>query len=405
MLTSLALVFLLGLAAAALCSRIGLPRIIGMLLTGILIGPYVPNWLDDSILSISSALRQMALIIILIKAGLSLDLSDLKKVGRPAVMMSCVPASCEILAFFLLAPHILGINRIEAAVMGAVLGAVSPAVVVPRMVQLMEEKRGTGQGIPQMILAGASCDDIYVIVLFSTFVGMAQGGSANMMDFVNIPVSIVLGVALGAAVGLLLYLFLETAYRHGCYVRNSTKVILILGLSFLLMAVETWLKGIVSVSGLLAVMSMACVLKIKSSEKVTKRLSAKFGKLWIAAEAILFVLVGAAVDIRCAVQAGAAAVLMIALALVFRAVGVSICMLGTVLNRKERLFCVIAYLPKATVQAAIGSVPLSMGLPCGQLVLSVAVLAILITAPLGAIGIDRTAGRLLVQESPSDIAE
>lgn len=405
MLTSLALVFLLGLAAAALCSRIGLPRIIGMLLTGILIGPYVLNWLDDSILSISSALRQMALIIILIKAGLSLDLSDLKKVGRPAVMMSCVPASCEILAFFLLAPHILGINRIEAAVMGAVLGAVSPAVVVPRMVQLMEEKRGTGQGIPQMILAGASCDDIYVIVLFSTFVGMAQGGSANMMDFVNIPVSIVLGVALGAAVGLLLYLFLETAYRHGCYVRNSTKVILILGLSFLLMAVETWLKGIVSVSGLLAVMSMACVLKIKSPEKVTKRLSAKFGKLWIAAEAILFVLVGAAVDIRCAVQAGAAAVLMIALALVFRAVGVSICMLGTGLNRKERLFCVIAYLPKATVQAAIGSVPLSMGLPCGQLVLSVAVLAILITAPLGAIGIDRTAGRLLMQENSSDTAE
>lgn len=405
MLTSLALVFLLGLAAAALCSRIGLPRIIGMLLTGILIGPYVLNWLDDSILSISSELRQMALIIILIKAGLSLDLSALKKVGRPAVMMACVPASCEILTFFLLAPHILGINRIEAAVMGAVLGAVSPAVVVPRMVQLMEEKRGTGQGIPQMILAGASCDDIYVIVLFSTFVGMAQGGSANMMDFVNIPVSIALGVALGAAVGLLLHLFLETAYRHGCYVRNSTKVILILGLSFLLMAVETWLKGIVSVSGLLAVMSMACVLKIKSPEKVTKRLSAKFGKLWIAAEAILFVLVGAAVDIRCAVQAGAAAVLMIALALVFRAVGVSICMLGTGLNRKERLFCVIAYLPKATVQAAIGSVPLSMGLPCGQLVLSVAVLAILITAPLGAIGIDRTAGRLLVQESPSDIAE
>lgn len=405
MLTSLALVFLLGLAAAALCSRIGLPRIIGMLLTGILIGPYVLNWLDDSILSISSELRQMALIIILIKAGLSLNLSDLKKVGRPAVMMSCVPASCEILAFFLLAPHILGINRIEAAVMGAVLGAVSPAVVVPRMVQLMEEKRGTGQGIPQMILAGASCDDIYVIVLFSTFVGMAQGGSANMMDFVNIPVSIVLGVALGAAVGLLLYLFLETAYRHGCYVRNSTKVILILGLSFLLMAVETWLKGIVSVSGLLAVMSMACVLKIKSPGKVTKRLSAKFGKLWIAAEAILFVLVGAAVDIRCAAQAGAAAVLMIALALVFRAVGVSLCMLGTGLNRKERLFCVIAYLPKATVQAAIGSVPLSMGLPCGQLVLSVAVLAILITAPLGAIGIDRTAGRLLMQENSSAIAE
>ena len=405
MLTSLALIFLVGLSTAAICGRLRLPRIIGMLITGILLGPYVLNVLDPSILSISSELRQIALIIILLKAGLSLNLADLKKVGRPAIMMACIPATFEILAYFLLAPYFLGITRLEAAVMGAVMGAVSPAVVVPRMVQLMDEKYGTAKSIPQMVLAGASCDDIYVIVLFSTFVGMAQGGSANMMDFVNIPVSIVLGVALGAAVGLLLHLFLETAYRHGCYVRNSTKVILILGLSFLLMAVETWLKGIVSVSGLLAVMSMACVLKIKSPEKVTKRLSAKFGKLWIAAEAILFVLVGAAVDIRCAVQAGAAAVLMIALALVFRAVGVSICMLGTGLNRKERLFCVIAYLPKATVQAAIGSVPLSMGLPCGQLVLSVAVLAILITAPLGAIGIDRTAGRLLVQESPSDIAE
>ena len=405
MLTSLAFIFLVGLAMAAVCQQLRLPRIIGMLMTGIMLGPCVLDLLDPAILSVSSELRQMALIIILIKAGLSLNLADLKKVGRPAVMMSCLPAACEILAFLLLAPTLLDITRIEAAVMGTVLAAVSPAVVIPRMVQLMDSGYGTGKSIPQLILAGASCDDIFVIVLFSTFVGMAQGGSANMMDFVNIPVSIVLGVALGAAVGLLLHLFLETAYRHGCYVRNSTKVILILGLSFLLMAVETWLKGIVSVSGLLAVMSMACMLKIKSPEKVTKRLSAKFGKLWIAAEAILFVLVGAAVDIRCAVQAGAAAVLMIALALVFRAVGVSICMLGTGLNRKERLFCVIAYLPKATVQAAIGSVPLSMGLPCGQLVLSVAVLAILITAPLGAIGIDRTAGRLLVQESPSDIAE
>ena len=405
MLTSLAFIFLVGLSLAAICQALKLPRIIGMLITGILLGPYVLNVLDPSILSISSELRQIALIIILLKAGLSLNLADLKKVGRPAIMMACIPATFEILAYFLLAPYFLGITRLEAAVMGAVMGAVSPAVVVPRMVQLMDEKYGTAKSIPQMILAGASCDDIYVIVLFSTFVGMAQGGSANMMDFVNIPISIALGVALGAAVGLLLHLFLETAYRHGCYVRNSTKVILILGLSFLLIAVETWLKGIVSVSGLLAVMSMACVLKIKSSEKVTKRLSAKFGKLWIAAEAILFVLVGAAVDIRCAAQAGAAAVLMIALALVFRAVGVSLCMLGTRLNRKERLFCVIAYLPKATVQAAIGSVPLSMGLPCGQLVLSVAVLAILITAPLGAIGIDRTAGRLLMQENSSDIAE
>ena len=370
MLTSLALIFLVGLAMAALCQRLNLPRIIGMLITGILLGPYVLNLLDESILSISADLRQMALIIILLKAGLSLNLSDLKKVGRPAVMMSCVPASFEILGFFLLAPSILGVTRIEAAVMGAVLGAVSPAVVVPRMVQLMDNRYGTGKSIPQMILAGASCDDIYVIVLFSTFVNMAQGGHANVMDFVNIPVSILLGVLLGAAVGWLLSQFFETAYVHQHYVRNSMKMIVVLGVSFLLMAVETWLEGIVSVSGLLAVVSMACVLKIRSTSFVSKRLSEKFGKLWLAAEVILFVLVGAAVDIRYTLSAGPAAVLMILLALAFRSVGVALCVTGTQLNRKERLFCMIAYLPKATVQAAIGSVPLAMGLPCGQIVLS-----------------------------------
>ena len=398
MLTSLALIFLVGLAMAALCQRLNLPRIIGMLITGILLGPYVLNLLDESILSISADLRQMALIIILLKAGLSLNLSDLKKVGRPAVMMSCVPASFEILGFFLLAPSILGVTRIEAAVMGAVLGAVSPAVVVPRMVQLMDNRYGTGKSIPQMILAGASCDDIYVIVLFSTFVNMAQGGHANVMDFVNIPVSILLGVLLGAAVGWLLSQFFETAYAHQHYVRNSMKVIVVLGVSFLLMAVETWLEGIVSVSGLLAVVSMACVLKIRSTSFVSKRLSEKFGKLWLAAEVILFVLVGAAVDIRYTLSAVPAAVLMILLALAFRSVGVALCVTGTQLNRKERLFCMIAYLPKATVQAAIGSVPLAMGLPCGQIVLSVAVLAILITAPLGALGMDLTYKKCLTQE-------
>ena len=398
MLTSLALVFLLGLAAAALCSRIGLPRIIGMLLTGILIGPYVLNWLDDSILSISSELRQMALIIILIKAGLSLDLSALKKVGRPAVMMACVPASCEILAFFLLAPHILGINRIEAAVMGAVLGAVSPAVVVPRMVQLMEEKRGTGQGIPQMILAGASCDDIYVIVLFSTFSTMAQGGSAHLKDFINIPVSIILGIALGSVAGYLLSLFFETAYAHSHMVRNSMKVIVVMGVAFLLMSIETWLKPVVSVSGLLAVISMACVLKLKCTASVSARLSQKFGKLWLAAEVLLFVLVGASVDIRYTLKAGPAALAMIFAALLIRTLGVSLCVTGTNLTWRERLFCSIAYLPKATVQAAIGSVPMAMGLSCGQIVLSVAVLGILITAPLGAIGMDCSYKKLLSRE-------
>lgn len=398
MLTSLAFIFLVGLAMAAVCQRLKLPRIIGMLITGILLGPYMLNLLDTSILSISAELRQMALIIILIKAGLSLNLSDLKKVGRPAIMMSCVPASCEILGFFLFAPYILGITRIEAAVMGAVLAAVSPAVVIPRMVQLMDSKYGTDKSIPQLIMAGASCDDIFVIVLFSTFASMAQGGNANIMDFVNIPVSIILGIALGAITGYILSLFFETAYAHKHYVRNSMKVIIVLGVAFLLMAIETWLKEIVSVSGLLAVVSMACVIKVKSVTFVSKRLSEKFGKLWLAAEVILFVLVGAAVDIRYTLNAGMAAVLMIFIALIFRAVGVTICLLGTSITWKERIFCMIAYLPKATVQAAIGSVPLAMGLPCGQIVLSVAVLAILITAPLGALGIDLTYKQFLQKE-------
>ena len=395
MLTSLALIFLVGLSTAAICQKLKLPRIIGMLITGIVLGPYVLDWLDPSILSISSELRQMALVIILLKAGLSLDLADLKKVGRPAIMMSCVPASFEILAFFLFAPYLLGVSRIEAAVMGAVLGAVSPAVVVPRMVQLIDAKYGTSKSIPQLIMAGASCDDIFVIVLFTTFVSMAQGGQVHVLDFVNIPVSIVLGIALGAVVGFVLAWFFETSHAHRNGIRNSIKVLILLGVSFLLLAIETWAKQIVSVSGLLAVVSMACVMKMKSPDSVGKRLSEKFGKLWIAAEILLFVLVGAAVDIRYTMQAGVAAIAMILIALICRDIGVLLCLIRTSLTFKERLFCVIAYLPKATVQAAIGSVPLSMGLPCGPLVLSVAVLAILITAPLGALGIDCSARRLL----------
>lgn len=397
MLTSLAFIFLVGLAAAAICQQLKLPRIIGMLITGIILGPYVLDLLDPSILSISSELRQMALIIILLKAGLSLDLSDLKKVGRPAVLMSFVPASFEILAFFLFAPHIFGIKPIEAAVMGAVLAAVSPAIVVPRMVRLMDQNYGTDKSIPQLILAGASCDDIFVIVLFSTFSNITQGGNAHLMDFVNIPVSILFGIVLGGITGYLLSLFFETAHAHKHCVRNSMKVIIVLGISFLLMAIETWMKDIVSISGLLAVVSMACLLKIKSTTFVSKRLSDKFGKLWLAAEVILFVLVGAAVDIRYTLNAGGAAILMILVALLFRSVGVAICLIRTRLTKKERFFCILSYLPKATVQAAIGSVPLAMGLPCGQIVLSVAVLGILITAPLGAILIDGTYKKLLCQ--------
>lgn len=395
MLTSLSLIFLVGLALGAICQRLKLPRIIGMLVTGILLGPYVLDLLDPSILSISSELRKMALIIILLKAGLSLDLKNLKKAGHSAVLLSFVPASCEIIGYLLFAPVILGISRVDAAVMGAVLAAVSPAVVVPRMVTLMEKKYGTQKAIPQMILAGASCDDIFVIVLFTTFLGMAQGGSANVMDFINIPVSIVLGILLGVSFGYGLYLFFETSYAHKHCVRNSMKVIIVLGFSFLLIAIEEWFDGIVSVSGLLAVVAMACMLKLKSTAFVSKRLSEKFGKLWLAAEVILFVLVGAAVDIRYTLNAGLAAVFMILIALLFRAFGVLLCTVKTSLTLKERLFCVIAYLPKATVQAAIGSVPLAAGLPCGNIILSVAVLAILITAPLGALGIDGSYKKLL----------
>lgn len=398
MLASLSLIFLVGLAMGAICQKLKMPRIIGMLVTGIVLGPYVLDFLDPSILSISSELRKLALIIILLKAGLSLDLKDLKKAGRPAILMSFVPAICEIAGYILFAPLLLGINRIEAAVMGAVLGAVSPAVVIPRMVMLMEEKYGTKKAIPQMIMAGASCDDIFVIVLFTTFLSMAQGGSADIIDFVNIPVLIVLGILLGAVTGYGLYLFFETSYAHKHCVRNSTKVIIVLGFSMLLVSVEGWLEGKVSVSGLLAVVSMACVIKIKSTAFVSKRLSEKFGKLWIAAEVVLFVLVGAAVDIRYTLSAGIAAVFMIFIALIFRTAGVLICTIKTKLNMKERIFCVIAYLPKATVQAAIGSVPLAAGLACGKIILSVAVLAIIITAPLGALGIDNTYKKLLEKE-------
>ncbi len=398
MLTSLSLIFLVGLAMGAICQKLKLPRIIGMLATGIVLGPYVLDLLDPSILSISSDLRKMALIIILLKAGLSLNLEDLKKVGRPAIMMSFVPASFEIVGYLLFAPAILGITRVEAAVMGSVLAAVSPAVVVPRMVQLMETKYGTEKAIPQMIMAGASCDDIFVIVLFTTFLSMAQGGSADIKAFANIPVSIILGIILGAIVGYLLYLFFETAYAKKHYVRNSMKVIIVLGFSFLLIAIEGWLEGKIAVSGLLAVVSMACVLKMKCTAFVSKRLSEKFGKLWLAAEVILFVLVGAAVDIRYTLEAGLAAVAMIFVALIFRSFGVLLCTVKTNLSAKERAFCVIAYLPKATVQAAIGSVPFAAGLPCGKIVLSVAVMAIIITAPLGAFGMDLTYKKFLTRE-------
>ena len=379
MLTSLGLIFLVGLSLAAIAEKIKLPRIIGMLIAGILLGPFVLDLLAPSILEISAELRKMALVIILIKAGLSLNGKDLKKVGRPALLL-------------------FRITSVEAAVIGAVLSAVSPAVVVPRMVGLIESRVGTKKGIPQMILAGASLDDVFVLVVFSTVVSMAQGGTADWTGFVDIPVSIVLGIAAGAVLGFALSSFFEMRCKNGHLIRNSVKVIIMLGTAFLLLAVEAWLDGIVAVSGLLAVISMAFAIAMRSVKEVVTRLQEKFGKLWLAAEVILFVLVGAAVDIRYTLSAGLPAAAMIGIALVIRSAGVLLCTLGTPLNAKERLFCVFSYLPKATVQAAIGSVPLALGLPCGKLVLSIAVLAILITAPLGALAMDNSSRRLLEAE-------
>ena len=383
------------MAMGSIFNTLKLPQIIGMLITGIVTGPFVLDLIDPSILGISSELRRIALIIILVKAGLSLNLSDLKKVGRPAVLMAFVPACAEIVGYVCFAPLLLGISTLDALVMGAVLSAVSPAVVVPRMVKLIEEKRGTGKSIPQLILAGASCDDIFVIVLFGVFTAMAKGGNADIGGLIDIPVSILLGVSLGGILGIGLYLLFEKSFSHNRKIRNTAKVIIILGTAFLLMSAEDLAKEYVAISGLLAVVAMACVLRLKLPISVTERLSGKFGKLWIAAEIILFVLVGAAVDIRYTLSAGIMAPLMILIALCFRTLGVLLCLIKTRLNPKERIFCVIAYLPKATVQAAIGSVPLALGLPCGNMVLSVAVLAIIITAPLGAIGIDVSCKRLL----------
>lgn len=389
MLLSLALIFLCGLALGGIFWKLHLPQLLGMLLTGILLGPYVLNLLDSSILGISADLRQIALIIILTRAGLNLDLEDLKKVGRPAALLCFVPAAFEIAGMLLLAPRLLGISLLEAAVMGTVVAAFSPAVVVPGMLKLMEEGYGTQKSIPQMIMAGASVDDVFVIVLFTSFTGLAGGGGISAWDFVRIPVSILLGLAGGILCGMLLVVFFRKVHM-----RDSVKVIIILSLSFLLVTLEHALTGIVGFSGLLAVMSMGIALQ-KGRKEAAVRLSAKYSKLWVAAELLLFVLVGAAVDIPYAFRAGAAAAAVILGVLVFRMLGVLICLLGTELNRKEKLFCMFAYMPKATVQAAIGSVPLAMGLACGNIVLTVAVLAILITAPTGAFLIDFTYKRFL----------
>ena len=392
MLLSIALILVVGMAMGWICRKVKLPSLLGMLLTGIVLGPYVLNLLDDSILSISSELRKIALIIILTRAGLGLDLKGIKKIGRPAVFMCFVPASFEMLGMILLAPKIMGVSVLEAAVMGAVLAAVSPAVVVPRMVKLMEEGYGTKQGIPQLILAGASVDDVYVIVLFSTFLGMMQGKGVSAVSFINIPVSILLGIAIGLILGAALSLYFEKVH-----IRDTAKVLIILSISFFLVVIEDTLMTPITFSALIAIMFIGIGLK-KKREVVAVRLSAKYGKLWVASEIFLFVLVGATVNITYLKNVGVKALILIAGALIFRMLGVFVCLLKTEFTGKERLFVMMAYTPKATVQAAIGGIPLSLGLACGDIVLTVAVLAIVLTAPLGAFAIDLSYKKLLLKE-------
>ena len=389
MLLSISLILILGMFMGWICQKIKLPALLGMLITGIILGPYGLNLLDGSILGISAELRKIALIIILTRAGLGLDLSGLKKIGRPAVLMCFVPASFELLGMILLAPKLMGLSVLESAVMGAVLAAVSPAVVVPRMVKLMDEGYGVKEGIPQLILAGASVDDVYVIVLFSTFVGMMQGEGASILKFVNIPVSIFFGIAIGLFLGVLLAYFFKKVH-----IRDTSKVLIILSISFLLVVIEDKLTTAITFSSLIAVMFIGIGLQ-KKREAVAKRLSVKYGKLWVAAEVFLFVLVGATVNIEYLGKVGAKAFVVIIGALIFRMFGVFVCLLGTILKRKEQLFAMMAYTPKATVQAAIGGIPLALGLACGDTVLTVAVLAIVFTAPLGAFAIDLSYKKLL----------
>lgn len=389
MLTSIAIILLLGLVMGWTVSKLKLPNLLGMILVGIIISPYALNLIDDTILGISLELRQIALVIILTRAGLSLDIRDLKKVGRPAILMCFVPACVEILGTIIIAPLLFDITTLEAAIMGSVIAAVSPAVVVPRMIKLIEEGYGVKNGIPQLILAGASVDDVFVIVMFTAFTSLASTGDFSATSFLQIPIAIILGILLGVIVGSVLTIFFKRFHM-----RDSIKIIIIISLSFLLLEVENLLEGLVPVSALLAIMSMGIIIKHRY-DVLASRLSIKYNKLWLCAEIFLFVLVGATVDLKYVMTAGISAVGVILVALIFRMIGVTLCLLKTNISKRERVFCMIAYTPKATVQAAIGAIPLSMGLDCGNIVLTVAVLSILITAPFGAIGVDNLYKRLL----------
>ena len=389
MLKSIALIMLIGMSAGWVCRKVKLPGLLGMLFTGIILGPYVLNLLDSSILLVSADIRKIALVIILTRAGLTLNLEDLKKVGRPAFLMCFMPATFEMIGMIILAPRLLSVSLIEAAVIGAVVAAVSPAVVVPKMIKLMEDGYGTKQGIPQLILAGASVDDVYVIVMFTAFTSLAQGGNVSVMSFVNIPVSIMFGIIIGIIIGKALAVVWKKLH-----IRDTVKAAIFLSVALLLVDIEASLNTPITFASLISVMFIGIALK-KDRPEVAFRLSQKYNKMWVWAEVMLFVLVGATVDIGYVAYAGVSSIVIIIGALIFRMAGVALCMAGTKLKLKERVFCMLAYTPKATVQAAIGGVPLSMGLACGNTVLTVAVLAIIITAPLGAFAIDMTYRKLL----------
>ena len=389
MLISITFIVFSGLLLGSICKKFKFPSLFGMVIAGILIGPHVLNLIDPSILNISAEIRKIALIIILIRAGLKLSIDDLKKVGRPAILMCFLPATCEVIGMIILAPLLLGISTLDAAILGAVIGAVSPAVIVPRMINLIDEKYGTDKSIPQMILAGASVDDVYVIVLFTPFTALATGGTVSVRSFVNIPISIVTGIVIGLIAGYLLVI-----YFNKFHMRDTIKVAMVLGVCFILTFLEDKFGSMIPFASLIAVMALGLMIK-RQKQELAVRLSAKYDKMWSIAEIFLFVLVGASVEINSLKTAGVSAVILIIAVLVFRMAGVFICMLGTKLTTKERLFSMLAYTPKATVQAAIGGLPLAMGLACGNIVLTVSVIAILLTAPLGAFAIDITYKKLL----------
>ena len=394
MLVSVSLVIFIGLLLGSLAKKLNMPSLIGLLFTGILLGPSVLNVLSDHFLALSSELRTVALIVILTRAGLSLDLADLKKVGRPAILMCFVPAVFEIMATVLLAPMLLAIRVSEALLLGSVIAAVSPAVIVPRMIHLMKEGYGKNKSIPQIILAGASVDDVFVLVLFTAFLGMNDGGTFSAIDLTRIPIAIFSGAFVGLAVGYGLVLFFNQFH-----IRDSIKVLVMLATAFLLMSLETAFDSAFPFSGMLSVMGVSLMI-FRKKRSLAERLSLKFNKIWILAEIFLFVFVGASVDLSYAFSAGIAPLVLLVLVSLIRMLGVLVALLKTSLSRNEKLFCMMSYLPKATVQAAIGSIPFSMGLASGEMILTVAVLSILVTAPVGAWLIDRFYPVLLEKTPP-----